>query len=207
MPKVYIVGGGYGSYTRLFTDYGWEVLLTPEGADLIQFTGGEDVDPSLYCEGVHHRTYFNKARDTAEAAVFEAYLGKVAMAGICRGGQLLNVLSGGSLYQDVNHHTRPHDILTPDGDYICLATSTHHQMMIPGNGAEVLAIGLESTRREVQPGNNPVIYQGAHDDTEVVYYEGPKGVLCFQPHPEHGPKALKDYYFKLIKDYLGVSVC
>ena len=206
-PKVFIVGNSFGGgvYRRMFEEAGWEVTIDPKEANLFQFTGGEDVSPSLYGELKHRTTYSNSERDNHELVVFhQASDLCVPMAGICRGGQFLNVVNGGSMYQDVNNHTRPHNLLTPDGEFICYATSTHHQMMIPSKDAVVIAIGLESTRRESMAGNSPVVAQGAHDDTEVVYYDATKS-LCFQPHPEFGSKELQQFYFKCIKDYLGVS--
>jgi gamma-glutamyl-gamma-aminobutyrate hydrolase PuuD len=200
MTKVYIIGGN-GDYRRLFEGLGMEVVTSAEECDLLVFTGGEDVNPELYGQGCHRTTHFNRSRDTWEQGIFAAYFNKPKV-GICRGGQLLNVLSGGSMFQDVNNHCRgPHPIFSPEGVQLCMATSTHHQMMIPGEGAEVLAVANESTVRYT----HAIVEQGAHADTEVVYYEATQS-LCFQPHPEFGvaSDALKTYFGYLLKDKLGV---
>lgn len=212
MKKVYIVGGRQGNYARLFSEAGFGITDDPQEADLLCFTGGEDVNPALYGEARHPTTWCNQHRDAYEAVAFREYIDKPKV-GICRGGQFLNVQCGGRMYQDVDRHTRPHPIFHPDGGKaICIATSTHHQMMIPGPEGEVLAVANESTRREhcgaTRYGHNPEVFvtQGAHDDTEVVYYNVEKA-LCFQPHPElpYATNELKEYFFGLIKDKLGVS--
>lgn len=67
------------------------------------FAGGNDLEPTLYGQktGVHVKD-FSQVRDTQEV-----YLMKKALAsqkpilGICRGMQLMNVLRGGTLYQDI----------------------------------------------------------------------------------------------------------
>lgn len=204
--KVLIVGGGFGYYSRLFLERGFALTNNYDEADLIQFTGGEDVSPELYGEEVHPATHFSAHRDARESAVFDIMKQRgVPMVGICRGGQFLNVMNGGAMFQHVNKHTRPHNIYDVDtGEEICLATSTHHQMMIPGKGSKVLAIANESTSRECMAGKSVIEYTGTSDDTEVVYYDETK-CLCFQPHPEIGPKELKDYYFRLIEQHLGLS--
>lgn len=83
------------------------------------FTGGHDVDPALYgavksekCGPANHD------RDLLEQKIFAHALHKdKPVFGICRGIQLINVLCGGTLYQDipteyvgskaVEHHMQP----------------------------------------------------------------------------------------------------
>lgn len=205
-PKVFVVGGSTG-FSAMFINFGWTITRNIEEADLVQFTGGADVHPSLYGELEHPQAFCNKARDDMERDVFQMCLSAgIKMAGICRGGQLLNCLNGGSMWQHVNNHTRSHEIFHPDGGLICMATSTHHQMMIPGKNAEILAIANECTNRECMSGNKVEALTGTHDDIEVLYYDETKS-LCFQPHPEFatlgGP--LQRYYFSLISEKLGIN--
>ncbi len=105
MKKVHIVGGSF-AYHDLFMNLGFQVIDTMEGANLVCFTGGEDVNPSLYGHEKHPTTYFSIFRDTKERSYFEKALDMgIPMVGICRGGQFLNVMSGGEMYQDVSTHT------------------------------------------------------------------------------------------------------
>lgn len=68
------------------------------------FTGGQDVNPQLYRE--ERKDYTDKPCDLRD--YMESYIFKRAVEidkpifGICRGVQLINVLCGGSLYQDIN---------------------------------------------------------------------------------------------------------
>lgn len=63
-----------------------EIVKLPEEADLVIFTGGEDVDPSLYNEPRHPRTSSNITRDIREKDIYEYCLDKkIPMLGICRG--------------------------------------------------------------------------------------------------------------------------
>ncbi len=71
--------------------------------DAVIFSGGEDVDPSRYGEDVLNSTVeVNAPRDTSDFLLAsEALQRGMPVLGICRGSQLLNVLLGGSLYQDL----------------------------------------------------------------------------------------------------------
>lgn len=182
MRKVHIVGRDY-SIANMFLKQGWEVVdYIDKNIDLIQFTGGEDVDPSYYGQTKHPRTYSNPKRDAYEANIFNEWKGEVPMAGICRGGQFLNVMNGGSMWQHVDNHalSKTHDAHCLITDTIYQVTSTHHQMMIPAVHAKLLLTASLSTRRE----DADSVVEGVGTDTEAVYY-GDTQCLCFQPHPEY----------------------
>ena len=99
-------------------------------ADLVVFTGGEDVDPRMYKTPRHPKTYCNLRRDMLENAemVKAERLGK-HMIGICRGMQLMCVYNGGMLIQ---HQDNPgtHMVETFDGKRF-LMSSLHHQAAYP----------------------------------------------------------------------------
>jgi gamma-glutamyl-gamma-aminobutyrate hydrolase PuuD len=58
-------------------------------ADIVLFTGGEDVDPSVYGCEKHDRTYSNIKRDNIEKDVFKQINPEKQIAlGICRGLRL-----------------------------------------------------------------------------------------------------------------------
>jgi gamma-glutamyl-gamma-aminobutyrate hydrolase PuuD len=183
MPKVYIVGGD-NLIERMFLKHGWEIVPTTGMPDLVQFTGGSDVDPSLYGQGRHPATRSDPGRDAYESSVFHSYLAQgTPMSGICRGGQFLNVMSGGSLWQHVDRHAihgvhTAYDVV--NGDEL-MVTSTHHQMMIPAEeGAFVLLVAKESQVK--QSDSHTETLSGL--DTEAVFYEK-TNCLCYQPHPEY----------------------
>lgn len=72
--------------------------------DGVLFTGGQDVDPAMYGSTMSpHCNPPVAGRDEMEAIVFNhAVIDKNLPAlGICRGTQLINVMLGGTLYQDI----------------------------------------------------------------------------------------------------------
>jgi putative glutamine amidotransferase len=80
------------------------ILSTLDG---ILFSGGEDVNPAWYGESVYNETvYMDPVRDRSDSLLARAALayGKPVL-GICRGGQLMNVIMGGSMYQDLPSQT------------------------------------------------------------------------------------------------------
>lgn len=71
--------------------------------DGVLFSGGEDLDPAWYGEAVWNETVeVDAARDTSDVLLARAALaaGKPILA-ICRGSQMLNVVLGGTLWQDL----------------------------------------------------------------------------------------------------------
>lgn len=207
--KVYVVNGS-SAYYNMFKSYRFELIedLSDDLPDLVCFTGGEDVSPSLYGELKHPTTYSHKARDDYESKVFDTLVeAKIPMVGICRGGQFLNVKNGGKMYQNVTNHTQSHFILDVVSNKSVYVTSTHHQMMIPGPSAKVVAIANQhSTKESVSKHGDIIIHPiGTSFDTEVVFYPHTQS-LCFQPHPEfYGDSEMRRYFFDCIETYLGIG--
>jgi putative glutamine amidotransferase len=93
-----------------FTPDSSEALETVRG---IVLTGGTDVDPSLYGETPHPETEPpDRERDDYESALLrEAMARDMPVLAICRGMQLMNVVCGGTLIQDIpNHRKTVHDV-------------------------------------------------------------------------------------------------
>ena len=196
-----------GNNTRvqtLFYGRGFELIYETKAAnlrkspDLIVFTGGEDVDPSWYHESKYYKTFPHIKRDHREMVLYEQYL-NVPKVGICRGGQFLNVMSGGSLWQHVEGHTNDHkmiDLLFTKNKI--RIPSTHHQMMRPSKDAFILAVAQEA-KGHVSMAKTPP--EKPKYDPEVVWY--PKtNSLCYQSHPEYNlsgnDEQHVDYFFDLI---------
>src|SRR5688572_28160 len=99
----FIVGGDAG-VTSMFKHRGWNLAETDQDADAVIFTGGADITPFLYGERVIQGTHVNFTRDLEEVRLFKSLPSKLPKIGICRGGQFLNVMSGGSMFQDVDGH-------------------------------------------------------------------------------------------------------
>lgn len=205
MKKVYIEHAS-AAYVSMFERFGFQVVYTPEIADLVCFTGGSDVSPVLYGAKVHTTTHADPYRDEKEKRLYDFLIEQgTPMVGICRGGQFLNVMNGGEMYQNVSGHCQSHhitDCLTGEVVYV---SSTHHQMMKPSHLAEFVAYGAISSDREWYEGS--VICRDRNsDNVEVVFYEH-SSCLCFQPHPEFNGaeyEGMHTYFRTLLTRYLGM---
>lgn len=80
--KIYVVGGDL-NYANWISDK--EFVQTPEESDLVLFTGGEDVHPSLYNSKTDDFCYTNLDRDLAEKSIFDNLKPEQYCLGICRG--------------------------------------------------------------------------------------------------------------------------
>lgn len=82
MKKVFVVGPAK-QYSKWIKDHKLTDIL--EEADIVLFTGGEDVDPSLYNCEKHPTTGSNLQRDLREKEIFEKVRPDQLCVGICRG--------------------------------------------------------------------------------------------------------------------------
>lgn len=104
--------------------------------DLIVFTGGADIHPSIYGEKNTH-SHCNIGRDKIELSTFRlAKKYSIKMFGICRGHQFLNALTGGKLIQDLGtfkkSHSGYHELIITEpnsaiGKIYSEVNSIHHQ--------------------------------------------------------------------------------
>jgi len=73
-----------------------------EGVSAVVIGGGTHVEPSRYAEKHLADYLYDPERDELEWHVLErAMAARLPLLGICRGAQVLNVFSGGSLFQDL----------------------------------------------------------------------------------------------------------
>lgn len=202
--NVYIVDEDW-SMECMFIDRGWEVVDEIDKAHLIQFTGGADINNELYGQSRHPRTYTSPGREEHELESFHyATTNSVPMGGICRGGQLINVLNGGSMFQDVNNHGRNHYMTDLCTSQLVFTTSVHHQMVKLSDKATLIAASQGiSTRREWMDGVEIMVEKGVSIEPEAWYYPG---AVCIQGHPEYDSKngECRNYYFKLLKEFFNV---
>lgn len=200
--RVFVVGGGF-QYMKMFFDAGMKGARSVEDADIVCFTGGEDVDPSYYKEKPLSCTHYNVKRDEYEAGVYgEALALQKPMIGICRGSQFLNVMNGGRLWQDVNNHAgHQHSVVDMrTGQVIEGMTSTHHQQMRAADDADIIAIAERSTKKMSE--SEKIEREEAEcDDMEVLWYPDSLS-LCFQPHPEFQHGVCRNYFLSLVDDYI-----
>lgn len=153
-------------------------------ADILLLTGGADVNPDLYGQKKHPKTFCHLHRDQQCNAIFKNRKPHQLLLGICRGAQYLTVKAGGKLIQHVNNHTsNSHAINTNDG--LFKIGGDHHQMMDPRDTDHVLLGWSDKNYSTIyEDGDeNPVKLPENWREPEIVYY--PKiHALAIQGHPE-----------------------
>lgn len=161
-----------------------ETVYDLEEADLVIFTGGEDVYPGYYDEPVNPKTYYSRYRDEREIAQFKKALElNIPILGVCRGSQLSCVMAGGKLVQHQNNPAFKHPIKTYNNVELIMS-STHHQAQHPFNLPEedyrILAWSEDIVKYR-EDGDQQEME--TPKDCEIVYY--PKiNTLAIQGHPE-----------------------
>lgn len=205
--KIYVVGGA-DNYVNFIENV--QLVDKLEDAQLVVFTGGEDVTPSLYGCKKHRTTYSNLKRDQAEQAIFNKIDPKKQVClGICRGSQFLCVMNGGKLVQDVTNHANgfTHGITNWDKTY--QITSTHHQMQYPFNLKEgeynilFVSYGAESDYYEGD-GIYPNLIVGREPEIVLYHKNGLPKCLAVQGHPEMIPDSpVAEMINNLVKDLVN----
>lgn len=187
--KIFVVGL-YKSYARWIDDF--ELVDKMEDADVVLFTGGEDIHPKLYGERKLSCTGTNVERDTKEVEAFNKVVklnkkGKnIVCFGTCRGAQLLCALNGGKVIQDVSGHAVYGTHPITNGDIILEITSLHHQMMYPFNMNEKdYDIAFRSLKQLSSH------YEGSYIDIDKMY----NGEMIVEPeivlfHVDDKPKCI-----------------
>jgi putative glutamine amidotransferase len=181
-------------------------------------TGGIDVDPSMYGGSEDYKnkpSKFEPARDLFEEKIYRYSQQKaLPVFAICRGMQLVNVLQGGKLIQDLDstgnkkHHKenntdKEHRVIAGEdtllyhltGSVSGIVNSAHHQSIDP------TAIGSN-------------LKVNAHDDDDEKIIEGLEFddktnkafMLCVQWHPERMKDTEENLYSKKLKEQFLLAV-
>jgi putative glutamine amidotransferase len=134
-------------------------------ADGILFAGGNDIDPRLYGEEPYPQVIDESpVRDAVETKLMRwALADQKPFLGVCRGMQLLNVLKGGSCYQDIptdlpeasdhNSSTKRKDLediahhlrVEPSSQFAkiigsnTIGANTHHHQALKKLGTDIIA--------------------------------------------------------------------
>lgn len=132
-------------------------------ADLIIFSGGEDINPIIYGQKNKHSAY-SPQRDMIELEILRMGIGLgKKLLGVCRGHQLINAHLGGDLVQDIGielklMHPGVHKLSEMEEDSVAKkfffdgVNSLHHQGVIkPGEGLNITSFYggvIESTEND-----------------------------------------------------------
>ncbi len=151
--------------------------------------GGDDIGPEHYGGDIGAKVRGDPARDTLEIRWIEQALAQgIPLLGICRGAQLINVVLGGNLHQDirpmrVRTYNRPGLLPTKqvqvDGhsqlSRICSrhrlrVNSLHHQAVRdPGEGLRAVAWDLDNIVQAVEAEDGrPIV--GVQWHPEYLFY-------------------------------------
>lgn len=182
-------------------------VKNPKDIDLVLFTGGEDVNPGIYNQNIGKHTHINMSRDKKEMDTFYKFQNHSFMLGICRGSQMMTVLSGGKLIQHVGGHCRDHSMIVRSSVRYNI-TSSHHQMLYPFDlnekDYELIAYSEYFQSNTYLNGDNEEIELSKNFlEPEIVYYKN-TNALCIQGHPEwsHCERRTSTMCLNLIDKYL-----
>ena len=175
--------------------------------DAIVFTGGEDVNPAYYGEGIDGTEDINYQRDSSEMLLVRAAVrAGIPILGICRGEQVVNVALGGSLVQDIptqvdsalshrepdRFRERVHTVDFEPGSYIAGIF-----------GKDTLGVN-SSHHQSVKTAGRGLRITGRTSDGVVEAYEGlPElNIVCVQFHPEAFARYGDETFLKIFQDLL-----
>lgn len=201
--KIYVVGGDK-YYVNWIKNH--EIVYNLAEADIVYFTGGEDVSPVMYGCKKHRTTYSNINRDAYEKEIFDSVRPDQLVMGTCRGSQFLCVMNGGKLIQNCDRHAiwGTHEIINDNGGSYQI-TSTHHQMAYPFD------LDPENYKILYWANHRSTIYEGDKIDPQKVtkepeitlyHLENKPKCIGIQGHPEMmGYGELHDMLNKLIEEW------
>ena len=202
MPVVGVSCSRSGSGSALLPTTYTDALRSAGAVPLVpaHYLSGEDVNPAWYGESVWNETVeIDPVRDRSDSLLARAALacGKPVLA-ICRGSQLMNVILGGSLYQDlpsqfsgsVAHSGKTHKIAFEEGSVLAglygtdslTVNSMHHQAV------KDPAPGIRITARSA--------------DGIVEAWETPQ-IVAVQFHPEKMLAAGDSVWLPLFKAFVS----
>ena len=179
--------------------------------DGIMFTGGVDVDPALYGEEVLNESVeIDRRRDSIEMDYAKAALGKrMPILAICRGEQMMNVVLGGSLYQDLPTQ-KPGEVAHKQKESGSVPT---HAIILTDGSAFRMIMGSDTLRvnsfhhQAVKVLSGKVKVTAVSEDGIVEAYESAvKGqwLIAVQFHPEMLVRA-DDRWLPLFKAFVKAS--
>jgi len=142
--------------------------------DGLILSGGRDIHPSYYGEKVQYKVdLLNRLRPQSEIGLLKEFIPtRKPVLGICYGAQLMNVMCGGTLYQDVpsqipkaaRHEDVRHSITVYEDTKLfkllresSLEVNSHHHQAVKelGKGLRCSALSLDGVIEAIELKNHP----------------------------------------------------
>lgn len=184
-------------YSRSVLAAGGLPVLLPMDADPREYsehlhgivlTGGADMDPAAYGQDADGNGAYETDRDQLELALLEGAMEQdLAVLGICRGLQVINIQAGGTLHQHVPAHARydvapnakVHDVTFEPESRLGLLYSG-------GPGGPGVTVGVNSLHHQTVDVLGEGLKVSARDDEGVIEgIEVPgQDIVAVQWHPE-----------------------
>ena len=180
-----------------------------QGIDAVIFTGGEDISSSLYSDpepwhGIEAEIDFNATRDASDYILMSYCIEKdIAAVGFCRGMQMLAVVSGAEMIQDIPTHFQNlnkeylyqhrNEKATPESyrDYAPHDVSVANDSLAYEIYQQDLLTGCPSWHHQavLNVDDTNLIVSGSVDTNsekmiEIIEYTGKDFIIGFQFHPE-----------------------
>ncbi|MFL5772421.1 MAG: gamma-glutamyl-gamma-aminobutyrate hydrolase family protein [Flavisolibacter sp.] len=173
-------------------------------------TGGVDVNSSLY-KGLENYpdkpSAFQEERDAFESRIYEYSQKKqLPLLGVCRGLQLVNVLEGGQLVEDIGKGNSIHKKEEgTDKMHRVIVESGSLLSEITGNTSGVVNSAHHQAAKEKALGKNLKVSAWSEQDhvIEALEFNDKKGkgfMLCIQWHPERMIDKEKNPFSYRIRD-------
>ena len=190
----------------------WENTNVEEvmkGIDAVIFTGGEDISSSLFrtpepWHGIEAEIDYNATRDASDYILMSYCIeNDIATVGFCRGMQMLAVVSGATIIQDVPtyfetlgkdyHFEHRNEKETPESyrDYVphevnvasgSLASTIFNTEVLHGcpSWHHQAVLSVDNTELMVSGSTNT----NSENMVEIIEYKGKSFIIGFQFHPE-----------------------
>lgn len=162
-----------------------------DGVQALILTGGSDLDPALYGEAPHPRLgpVFRERDDFELALVREGLERDLPILGICRGHQVLNVATGGTLFQDIPSDLSGGEVHDSDRERW---QRSHDVRILPGTrlrellGEDTVAVNSfhHQAVKDLGRGLRVTAVSGEGEVVEGIEAEASRFVVGVQWHPE-----------------------
>jgi putative glutamine amidotransferase len=180
-------------------------------ADGIILTGGEDINPLEYNNTTNLKVCgdINYKRDTLERKLFDFALeNKIPLIGVCRGMQMMNVASGGTLYGDIPTEIGTEVIHRNNGEvYHKIALCDTSTLIFPIDTDTIMVNSWHHQGLKIMPNHLRVIARSFDGLAEAVVMDRSihPFMIAVQFHPERLGKdnvihqTIRDNFFKEMK--------